>query len=150
MYNLDTLPKRIKSKGEIEKIYTLGKPIISTDKKVKAIYLLTPHENLAEIKYAITLSSKTGNSVWRNKFKRLIRESVTAEADLLREIILLGKSDLSIIFSSGSITQINHRQIFLNDIKPAVFEILFKLKKPLEKEKKAFTTAKTDLQIDTR
>jgi ribonuclease P protein component len=145
MYNL---PERIKSKGEVEKIYTLGRAIVSTDKKVKAIYLFTSHDNWLGIKCAVTLSSKSGNSVWRNKFKRLIRESIRAETDLLREIIFLGGSSVSIIFSPGSITQINHRQIFLKDIKPAVLDIIFKIRKTLKKEQKAITATKTDLQID--
>lgn len=147
MYNL---PDRIKSKDEIEKIYTLGRATFSTDKKVKAIYLFNSHDNWLGIKCAVNLSSKTGNSVWRNKFKRLIRESIRTEADLLREIIFLGGFGISIIFSPGSINQINHRQIFLKDIRPAIFDILFKIRKTLEKEQKATTTTKTDLQIDAR
>lgn len=150
MCNLGTLPERIKSKGEIEKIFTIGKKIISTDKKVKASYLLNFKDERLKIKYAVTLSSRTGNSVWRNRFKRLIRESIRAEAHLLREIIFLSKSSLSIIFASGSITQSSNRSIFLYDIKPAVLDILIKLRKILEKEKKVITTAKTDIQADTR
>jgi ribonuclease P protein component len=150
MYNLDTVLERIKSNGDIEKIYTLGKTIISTDKKVKAIYLLTSHENRPRIKYAVTLSSKTGNSVWRNRFKRLIKESIRVEADLLRKIIFQAKSDLSIIFSPGLIIQNNSRRIFLNDTKPSVLDILYKLREILEKEQKVITTTQTELQIDTR
>jgi ribonuclease P protein component len=150
MYDLDTVPERIKSKGDIEKIYTLGKTIISTDKKVKVIYLLTSHENRPRIKYAVTLSSKTGNSVWRNRFKRLIRESIRVEADLLRKIIFQAKADISIIFSPGLIIQSNNRRIFLNDIKPSVLDILYKLREILEKEQKIITTTQTELQIDTR
>ena len=150
MYDLDTVPERIKSKSDIEKIYTLGKTIISMDKKVKAIYLLTSHENRPRIKYAVTLSSKTGNSVWRNRFKRLIRESIRVEADLLRKIIFQAKADISIIFSPGLIIQSNNRRIFLNDIKPSVLDILYKLREILEKEQKVITTTQTELQIDTR
>jgi ribonuclease P protein component len=150
MYDLDTVPERIKSKGDIEKIYTLGKTIISTDKKVKVIYLLTSHENRPRIKYAVTLSSKTGNSVWRNRFKRLIRESIRVEADLLRKIIFQAKADISIIFSPGLIIQSNNRRIFLNDIKPSVLDILYKLREILEKEQKVITATQTELQIDTR
>ena len=147
---MDTLPERIKSKGEIANINTVGKTIISTDKKVKARYLLNFQDEQVRIEYAVTLSSKAGNSVWRNRFKRLIRESIRAEANLLREIIFLSKSSLSIIFASGSITQSSDRTIFLYDLKPAVLDILIKLRKIVEKEQSVITTAKTDIQADTR
>ena len=147
---MDILPERIKNKVEITKIYSTGKTIISTDKKVKASYLLSSCSDRLKIKYAVNLSSKTGNSVWRNKFKRLIRESVRAEPDLLREIIFLNKSSLSIIFASGSITQRSNTRIFLHDIKPSVLDILYKLRKVLEKEQNVITTTRKDIQVDTR
>lgn len=147
---MDILPERIKNKVEITKIYSTGKTIISTDKKVKASYLLSSCSDRLKIKYAVNLSSKTGNSVWRNKFKRLIRESVRAEKDLLREIIFLSKSSLSIIFASGLITQRSNTRIFLHDIKPSVLDILYKLRKVLEKEQKIITTTGKDIQVDTR
>ena len=147
---MDILPERIKNKVEITKIYSTGKTIISTDKKVKASYLLSSCSDRLKIKYAVNLSSKTGNSVWRNRFKRLIRESVRAEPDLLREIIFLNKSSLSIIFASGSITQRSNTRIFLHDIKPSVLDILYKLRKVLEKEQNVITTTRKDIQVDTR
>ena len=147
---MDILPERIKNKVEITKIYSTGKTIISTDKKIKASYLLSSCSDRLKIKYAVNLSSKTGNSVWRNKFKRLIRESVRAELDLLREIIFLSKSSLSIIFASGSITQRSNTRIFLHDIKPSVLDILYKLRKVLEKEQKVIMTTGKDIQVDTR
>ena len=147
---MDILPERIKNKVEITKIYSTGKTIISTDKKVKASYLLSSCSDRLKIKYAVNLSSKTGNSVWRNRFKRLIRESVRAEPDLLREIIFLNKSSLSIIFASGSITQRSNTRIFLHDIKPSVLNILYKLRKVLEKEQNVITTTRKDIQVDTR
>ena len=58
MCNLGTLPERIKSKGEIEKIFTIGKKIISTDKKVKASYLLNFKDERLKIKSKKLMDNK--------------------------------------------------------------------------------------------
>jgi len=76
----------------------------------------------------VAVSSKNGNSVWRNRFKRLVRESIKAENFRLSEIILIGDSNLSVIFSPGSISQSKCKKIFLKDIKPSVLDLLIKIK----------------------
>jgi ribonuclease P protein component len=144
------LPESIKSKGKLAKIYIIGKTITSADKMLKANYIISSHEKRLKIKYAVALSSKAGNSVWRNRLKRLIRESIRAEANLLREIVFFSKSSMSIIFSSGSITQSNKWHILLDDIKPAVSDILNQLIKTVKKDKKVIVTTRTDIQVDTR
>jgi ribonuclease P protein component len=117
----------LKSEKDIELVYRKGKAIISTDRKIKAKYLSA--DNLTNrIKFAITVSSKTGNSVWRNRFKRMIRESLRLELASLKEINFKSNSDLLIIFSPYKINQTNNKQLFLKDIKPALSDILNKLR----------------------
>jgi ribonuclease P protein component len=119
---------RLKSANDIEMVYKNGNVIISTDRKIKASYLYS-EITTNRIKIAVTISSKTGSSVWRNRFKRVVREALRFEMDILKEIMLKKKSDLSIIFSQYRINQINHKQLFLKDIHPAVTDILNKLSK---------------------
>jgi len=117
----------LKSEKDIELVYRKGKVIISTDRKIKANYLSA--DNLTNrIKFAITVSSKTGNSVWRNRFKRIIRESLRLELASLKKINFKSNSDLLIIFSPYKINQTNNKQLFLKDIKPALSDILNKLR----------------------
>jgi ribonuclease P protein component len=117
----------LKSEKGIERVYRKGNVIISTDRKIKANYLSS--ENLTNrIKFAITVSSKTGNSVWRNRFKRIIRESLRLELASLNEIIFKNKSDLLIIFSPYRINQTNNKRLFLKDIKPSLSDILNKIR----------------------
>jgi ribonuclease P protein component len=117
----------LKSEKDIGQVYRKGKVIISTDRKIKANYLSA--ENLTNrIKFAITVSSKTGNSVWRNRFKRIVRESLRLELASLKEINLKSSTDLLIVFSPYTINQTNNRRLFQKDIKPALSDILNKLR----------------------
>jgi len=119
---------RLKSENDIERAYKRGKVIISEDRKIKACYLSVDNAT-SRARIATTVSSKTGNSVWRNRLKRIIRESLTQEKVFLKEIVFNNKLELSIIFSPYKINQISHQQLFLKDIKPAVTDILIKINK---------------------
>jgi len=119
---------RLKSENDIEAVYKNGNVIISTDRKLKAIHL-SSGSITNQIRIAVTVSSKAGNSVWRNRLKRIIRESLRLEKEILNEIVFKNKSALSIIFSQYRINQVNHKRLFLKDIKPAVTDILDKLRK---------------------
>jgi len=120
--------ERLKGKSDIDALYKKGRTIISTDKKLKAI-LLSSEGRTNKIRVAITGSSKAGNSVWRNRLKRIIRESIRQEKEFLKDQININKQELSIIFSPYRLNQGNFDKIFLKDIKPAVTDILNKIAK---------------------
>lgn len=119
---------RLKSENDIERVYKRGKVIISEDRKIKARYLSVDNPT-SRARIATTVSSKTGSSVWRNRLKRIIRESLTQEKVFLKEIVFNNKLELLIIFSPYKINQTSHQQLFLKDIKPAVTDILIKINK---------------------
>jgi len=124
----DKFFERLKGKSDISAVYKKGRTIISTDKKLKAI-LLSSESRINKIMVAITVSSKAGNSVWRNRLKRIIRESIRQEKEFLKERTNFNKQELSIIFSPFRLNQGNFEQVFLKDIKPAVMDILNKITK---------------------
>lgn len=128
---MDNFPSKIRSKSKLGKIYDFGKTAHSTDRKIKANYLFDNNINPPVLEYAVTISSKSGNSVWRNRFKRLIRESIKLEFRINAEIVFTGS--LSIIFSPGTINQNNSGKIFLKDIKPAVADLLYKIRMIIER-----------------
>ena len=119
---------RIKNKKEFEKIYKFGKTIFSSDRKLKANYLFTSQENQPIVNYAVAVSSKNGKSVWRNRFKRLVREATKIEIFHLSEIVLVSNSSLSVIFSPGATNQSDCEKIFLKDITPSILDLLSKIK----------------------
>ncbi|MDZ7625746.1 MAG: ribonuclease P protein component [Ignavibacteriaceae bacterium] len=128
----DNFFERLKGKSDIGDVYKKGRTIISTDKKLKAI-LLSSAGRINKIRVAITVSSKAGNSVWRNRLKRIIRESIRQEKEFLKDQININKQELSIIFSPYRLNQGNFDQVFLKDIKPAVTDILNKITKSIIK-----------------
>lgn len=119
---------RLKNKNDIESAYRKGRVIISTDKKLKANYL-SIYSETKKVKTAVSVSSKAGNSVWRNRLKRIIRESLRQEELILKEIVFKNKLELSIIFSPYRINKTNLSHPFLKVVKPAVTDILNKISK---------------------
>lgn len=119
---------RLKNKNDIELVYKKGYVIISTDRKLKANYISIDSET-KKVKTAVSVSSKAGNSVWRNRLKRLIRESLRQEELILKEIVFKNKLELSIIFSPYRINKTNLANPILKEVKPAVTDILNKISK---------------------
>jgi ribonuclease P protein component len=119
---------RIKREIDINAVYKMGRVIISTDRKLKVNHLYSNSET-DQVKIAVSVSSKAGNSVWRNRFKRIVRESLRQEEKILKEIVFKNKLELSIIFSPYRINQTNNQRMFLKDIKPSVIDILNKISK---------------------
>jgi len=122
--------ERIKSKKDFDELYSFGKTLISSDKKIKAIYLTK--ENPGEgIKIAAVVSKKLGNAVWRNRIKRLIKEAYRLNKE---EIIIAAESagkDLKLIFSAFALSEKKNKKIALNDIEPGVLDAVNHIKKTL-------------------
>jgi len=119
---------RLKNKNDIELVYKKGYVIISADRKLKANYISIDSET-KKVKTAVSVSSKAGNSVWRNRLKRLIRESLRQEELILKETVFKNKLELAIIFSPYRINKTKLAHPILKEVKPAVTDILNKLSK---------------------
>ena len=120
--------ERLKIKNDINAVYKKGKVFISVDRKLKVNHL-SSESVINRVRVAITISSKAGNSVWRNRLRRIIRESLRQEKKYLREIMNNNKQGLSIIFSTYRINQVKFEHLSLKDVKPAVTDILNKISK---------------------
>jgi ribonuclease P protein component len=113
-------------------VYKNGKVIISTDKKLKANYLSYKGET-NQVKIATSVSSKAGNSVWRNRLRRIIRESLRQEEDILKKCVLNNNLNLSIIVSPYRINLGNLKHPCLKDIQLAVVDIIYRINKSTNK-----------------
>jgi len=120
---------KLKNENEFELVYKKGSAIISDDKKIKANYFLHSSTENNKIKIGLSISSKKGNSIWRNRIKRLLREAIRLDRMILLEIIEQKKASLLIIFSPHSINQTNFKKVFIRDIQESILDIMIRLKK---------------------
>ena len=118
---------KIKSRKDIEGLYSDGKTLFSSTKKIKAIYIIDQNSNEPGVKISIAVSHKSGNAVWRNRVKRLLKESYR-----LNKYIIIKKAEdlgslIKIIFSPYSINMGTNKNIYLNDIMPDVIDIMSRI-----------------------
>ena len=105
--------KKIKSRKDFDSIYTSGKTLFSSDKKIKAIYLFDRGEN-GEVKMAAVVSKKAGAAVWRNRVKRLIRESFRLNCQQITETVKQNKTILKVILSPVAFSEKKNKKVCLD------------------------------------
>ncbi len=123
--------ERIKSRKELEQIYSSGKNLVSFDKKLKAVFTTEKNSLEPGVKMAAAVSRKAGIAVWRNRFKRLIKESYRLNKYLLIDVAEKDKYNIRIVFSPYLLNQKYNRIIELKDILPAVVDVITKVKNSL-------------------
>jgi len=116
--------ERIKEKKLFEKLYTNGKVFFSSNKKVKAVYLLNENSNVVLPKVAVVVSKKAGNAFWRNRMKRLLREAYRLNKLPISSFCVEKKKQLFIIFSPFMFNQKKNKTIRFADIVQSVQEAL--------------------------
>jgi ribonuclease P protein component len=123
--------ERIKSRIDFENLYDFGKVVFSGDKKIKAVYLIEENQTAGKVQIAAAVSSKAGKAVWRNRIKRLIRNSYRLNKEKLFKICLLKKIVLKIIFSPNRLNEKNNPVVVLDEIMPGIKDILFQIERSL-------------------
>jgi len=119
--------ERIKKRKDFEALYSAGKFIYSSDLKLKAVFIIENNETESGVKIAAAISKKAGTAVWRNRVKRLIKESYR-----LNKIPLLEKCKeknilLKIVFSANQLNQKKIKKLYLKDIQPGVLDLMNKI-----------------------
>lgn len=119
--------ERVKKKNDFEKVYSSGKIFFSSDLLIKLHYFIQKNDNYCGVKIATAVSRKSGNAVWRNRVKRLIRESYRLNKNLLVQITLEKNIELLLVFAANRLSEKKNKKLFLRDITPGVLELINKV-----------------------
>lgn len=116
--------ERVRSRKDIQKIYSFGKTITSSNKKFKATFLIQQEPADGGVKIIAAVSKKSGNAVWRNRVKRRIKESFRLNKEALIENCKRKKVQLLVVFSPQSVNETENKKISLKEILPNVVELM--------------------------
>lgn len=119
--------ERIKSRKDFEKIFSNGKTIFSSDKKIKAIYILEKNNDTAGVKISVAVNKKAGKAVWRNRVKRLLKEAYRLNKEMIAGAALKKNFLLKMIFSLNNFTEKKNKKISLSEIMSGMTDILAKI-----------------------
>ncbi|MGE5399496.1 MAG: ribonuclease P protein component [Ignavibacteriales bacterium] len=119
--------ERIKREKDFRLVYSVGKIVYSEDQKLKANFYFQKDSGQANIKIAAAVSKKAGNAVWRNRVKRLLRESYRLNKEIMADNCVNQKVCLKVIFSPNYLNQRKQKKLKLDDIMPAVIDIMKKI-----------------------
>lgn len=120
--------ERIKSRKDFQQIYSSGKIFFSNQKIIKALFVIEENSKLPGVKIAAAVFKKAGNSVWRNRVKRLIKESYRLNKEILLSRAQEKKLLLKIVFSPNLLNQKKNKNLRLKIIMPEVVDIMLKIK----------------------
>jgi len=123
--------ERVKKKNDFEKVYSSGKIFYSSELLIKSLYIINPNENFVGVKIAVAVSKKAGNAVWRNRIKRLIKESYRLNKQSIVKKVLKKRTGLMIIFSPNRLSEARNKKIFLKDIIEKVIELITKIEQQI-------------------
>ena len=120
--------ERIKSRKDFQQIYSSGKIFFSNHKNIKALFIIEENSKLPGVKIAAAVFKKAGNAVWRNRLKRLIKESYRLNKEIILSSAQEKKLLLKIIFSPNLLYQKKNKNLKLKIIMPEVVDIMQKIK----------------------
>lgn len=121
--------ERIKRKKDFELVYSSGSAVYSQNKRLKAVYLFLGNENpVIPVRFACAVSKRSGKAVWRNRIKRILRDSYRLNKEILAGFCLSNNLNLMVVFSPYVLNEKMNRVVSQNEIMPEVIDIMKKLK----------------------
>lgn len=115
---------RIKKKKEFDTVYSSGTTLFSESKRFKVVFLIERNCDKACIKVAFGVYKKAGNAVWRNRVKRLMRESYRLNKLFLYSKCKSNSCSLLMVFSPSTVNSKKNKSITLSDVQPEIIDLM--------------------------
>lgn len=119
--------QRLKQERDFKLIFSAGKVLFSVNQKFKAIYYLEKNAGTPGVKIAVAVSKKAGKAVWRNRVRRLIKETYRLNKELLFNKAVQKNLSLKIVFSLNNFNQRLMHKVGLQDVKDGIIGLMNKL-----------------------
>lgn len=119
--------EKLKSKKDFEELFLKGNTLISSNKRLKVVYLIDKNPTFCGIKAAVAVGKKSGKAFWRNRVKRLLRESIRLNKEILVKAAKVNSCKIRIVFSPCLLNMRNNRKIYLKDIMPDVIQMMSRI-----------------------
>jgi ribonuclease P protein component len=123
--------ERVKKKNDFKKVYSATKILFSSDLLIKSLYTVDLDKQFVGVKIAVAVSSKAGKAVWRNRIKRLIKESYRLNKHALLKKAIEKKICLLIIFSPNKLSKTKNKKVYYKDIYSSVIELINKIEQQI-------------------
>ncbi len=123
--------ERIKSRKEFQLVYSSGTTIYSSSQNLKAVFYIDNKSESGWARAGFAVHKKSGTAVWRNRVRRLIKESYRLNKEPLVDKCKSNSKLLLLVFSSNRINQENNKQIFFSNIEPDVLDLINQIENKL-------------------
>jgi ribonuclease P protein component len=119
--------ERIKSKELYNLVFSNGLTMTSKNKILRGHVVFLNNLDRPTVKVGIALSKQSGIAVWRNRIKRLIKESFRLNKLELLSLCKERKKTLLVVFTGKLINQKLYKKVSLDLIMPEVKDIIYKI-----------------------
>jgi ribonuclease P protein component len=119
--------QRLKQERDFKLVFSAGRVLFSSDQKFKAIYYLEKNAGIPGIKIAVAVSKKAGKAVWRNRIKRLIKETYRLNKEQLFNKAVQNNFSLKVVFSLNNFNEKLMGKVGLQDIRDGIIGLMNKI-----------------------
>lgn len=119
--------ERLKKERDFKLVFSAGKVFFSSDQKFKATYYIEKDTDESGVKIAAAVFRKAGKAVWRNRVKRLIKESYRLNKEQIVDKVKGKNISLKIVFSLNNLNEKNMKRINLEDVVVGIVGLMNKI-----------------------
>lgn len=123
--------ERLKKERDFKLVFSAGKVLFSSDYKFRATFVVNKETEEPGIKIAPAVSRKAGKAVWRNRVKRLIKESYRLNKEKFMDNVKKKNISVMIVFSLNNFNEKNMKKVGLNNVLSGIVDLMNKINNTL-------------------